>query len=61
MTGQRDPLDTVCIEQQETITKLSMLCRRLLIELAQFRAVDAEEERLKEAMKQQDLKEGKNQ
>jgi len=54
MTGQRDPLDTVCIEQQETITKLSMLCRRLLIELAQFRAVDAEEERLKEAMKQQD-------
>lgn len=43
-----DPLETVCIEQEEVITRLSMLCRVLLIELAQFRAVTAEEEKLKE-------------
>lgn len=40
--------EQVAIEQSEIIAGLSNLCSRCIKELAQYRAIDAEEQRLKD-------------
>ena len=40
-------LEQVCLEQQETIAKQSAVISSLLSEIAQYRALSAEEERYK--------------
>ena len=42
-------LERVCLDQQEMIAKQSAVISSLLYELAQFRALSAEEKRLKDA------------
>jgi hypothetical protein len=40
-------LESLCIEQEETIARQSAEIRKLLCELAQYRALDDEENRAK--------------
>jgi len=45
-------LEEVCLQQGEILTELCALCNQLIKELAQYKCIEAEEERLNNLTKE---------